>query len=97
MLDLSRRNFFKGMGLLIAAPAIVRIESLMPVKALVPDLRARLPNDYAVKFVEYWRNRVSVARFTDEEWRQRAQQQMRLIAKGIEWPVDFAPLKLQVA
>lgn len=34
-LDLSRRGFFSGLGaLFIAAPAIVRASSIMPVKAL---------------------------------------------------------------
>lgn len=31
MLDLSRRSFFAGLGALIAAPAIVKASSLMPV------------------------------------------------------------------
>jgi hypothetical protein len=35
-LDLSRRSLFAGLGALIAAPAIVRAASLMPVRAIVP-------------------------------------------------------------
>lgn len=39
-LDLSRRGFFTGLGAsLIAAPAIVRAGSLMPVKSM-PDVDA---------------------------------------------------------
>jgi hypothetical protein len=36
-IDLSRRSFFRGLGAtVIAAPAIVRATSLMPVKKLSP-------------------------------------------------------------
>jgi len=36
-LDLSRRSFFRGLGAtLIAAPAIVRAASLMPVRRMIP-------------------------------------------------------------
>ena len=39
MIELQRRSFLKGVGSLFAAPAIVRIESLMPIRALiVPEL-----------------------------------------------------------
>jgi hypothetical protein len=37
MSDLSRRSLITGLISLIAAPAIVRVSSLMPVKALKPD------------------------------------------------------------
>jgi hypothetical protein len=43
----SRRSFFAGLGALIAAPAIVRAASLMPV-APRQIVRVRLPNDYTV-------------------------------------------------
>lgn len=33
-MSLSRRSFFVGLGALVAAPAIVRVASLMPVKAI---------------------------------------------------------------
>jgi hypothetical protein len=36
-LELSRRSLFSGLGALIAAPAIVRAASLMPVRAIMPD------------------------------------------------------------
>lgn len=39
---LSRRSFFVGLGAAVAAPAIVRVASIMPVRALVPA-----PVDYA--------------------------------------------------
>ena len=34
MIELSRRRFIHGAGLLLAAPAIVRAASLMPVRAV---------------------------------------------------------------
>ena len=33
---IGRRGFLAGLGALIAAPAIVRFESIMPVRAIVP-------------------------------------------------------------
>jgi hypothetical protein len=46
---LARRGFLFGLGALLAAPAIVRAESLMPVRAIVrastfPTLMAIMPN-----------------------------------------------------
>lgn len=35
-MTLPRRTFLKNLGFLLAAPAIVRISSLMPVKAIRP-------------------------------------------------------------
>lgn len=37
-MDLSRRGFIGGLGAILAAPAIVKASSLMPVRALVPTL-----------------------------------------------------------
>jgi hypothetical protein len=37
MPDLSRRSLITGLISLVAAPAIVRVSSLMPVKAYVPE------------------------------------------------------------
>ena len=31
---MERRNFLKGLGLILAAPALVKFESIMPVKAM---------------------------------------------------------------
>lgn len=39
-LELCRRRFITGLVSIIAAPAIVRIESLMPVKALIVEAPA---------------------------------------------------------
>ena len=36
MIKLSRRHFIRGAGLILAAPAIVQISSLMPVRAIPP-------------------------------------------------------------
>ncbi len=37
MIDLTRRRFIHGAGLLLAAPAIVQAASLMPVRAVIFD------------------------------------------------------------
>lgn len=39
-----RRHFLRGLGLLLAAPAIVRVGSIMPVRA-VPIASVALPAD----------------------------------------------------
>jgi hypothetical protein len=36
MTDLSRRSLLSGLGFIAAAPAIVRVGSLMPVKVIEP-------------------------------------------------------------
>ena len=36
-IQLSRRRFLTGVGLVIAAPAIVRASSLMPVRMITPN------------------------------------------------------------
>ena len=46
-LMLERRTFLKGVGVsLIAAPAIVRFDSIMPVRALPPELLASPPKTW---------------------------------------------------
>jgi hypothetical protein len=48
----TRRGFIGALGAAIAAPAIVRVANIMPVRTLDPDNgwlwlhRIRLPNDY---------------------------------------------------
>ncbi len=44
MIELSRRRFIHGAGLLLAAPAIVQAASLMPVRAVA------MP-----EYIEFWR------------------------------------------
>lgn len=39
MTELSRRSLFSGLGALIAAPAIVKVASLMPVRGIVMPVR----------------------------------------------------------
>jgi hypothetical protein len=56
-LDLSRRSLFAGLGALIAAPAIVRAASLMPVRAIVPGRRNILTlNEISREAVRLWNN-----------------------------------------
>ncbi len=38
MLDLSRRGFITGLSALIAAPAIVRAQNIMPVRVIKPEI-----------------------------------------------------------
>ena len=38
MIDPSRRRFLMGAGFLLAAPAIIRVASLMPVSVIAPSL-----------------------------------------------------------
>lgn len=53
-MNLSRRGFLGGLLAVVSAPAIVRVESLMPVRAEIirptagEILRIRLPNDFSV-------------------------------------------------
>ena len=50
-LMLERRTFLKGVGVsLIAAPAIVRFDSIMPVRALPPELLQPPPKSW----VDVW-------------------------------------------
>ena len=48
ILELPRRKFLIGLASLIAAPAVVRASSLMPVKALIkpPIVLNRIDNSY---------------------------------------------------
>lgn len=39
MIELSRRSLFSGLGALIAAPAVVKAASLMPVRGIVMPVR----------------------------------------------------------
>lgn len=42
----SRRGFIRGLGLLLAAPAIIRVSSLMPVKVLPSESVLRMLTEY---------------------------------------------------
>lgn len=42
MLELKRRSFLTGLGALIVAPSIVRVQSIMPVKSFDPYYRRYL-------------------------------------------------------
>jgi hypothetical protein len=45
-LMLERRTLLKGFGALVFAPAIVRVENIMPVRALPPELLASPPKTW---------------------------------------------------
>ena len=52
---ISRRGLFSGVAALLAAPAIVRFESLMPVKAIVPYAPAGVTaTDWRLLAAEQW-------------------------------------------
>lgn len=39
MIETSRRTLIKGLAALVAAPAIVRVQSIMPVRSMLPELQ----------------------------------------------------------
>lgn len=45
MIETSRRKFITGLSALIVAPAIVRVESLMPVRSLITPTIIKNEND----------------------------------------------------
>src|SRR4051812_3420387 len=62
MISTSRRGFITGLVSFIAAPAIVRAGSLMPVKAVLDDaMIARAMRDYIEKII----NPASIAAIQD--------------------------------
>jgi hypothetical protein len=52
-MNISRRKFITGAGLLIAAPAIVRASSIMPVRAIEPVMSLDAPTIYIVNGRQY--------------------------------------------
>lgn len=69
-IDLSRRSFFSGLGAAIAAPAIVRAASLMPVRAMPPGLVTAF-DFLTVAMVKATMERMrasSIAMYADGEW-----------------------------
>lgn len=64
MIDLNRRSLIKGLvSFAVAAPAIVRAESLMPVKALILPERP-----YPARTGELWNFDGRVFQFTGKMW-----------------------------
>lgn len=51
-MELTRRKLLGGLGLLIAAPAIIRVADLMPIRAIeVEALRSKVTERYAYGWV----------------------------------------------
>jgi hypothetical protein len=50
VIEIPRRRFLAGLGLLVAAPAVIRAARLMPVRAVPPlpsaEWRALMPNEF---------------------------------------------------
>ena len=71
----TRRGFLRGVASLLAAPAIVRVGSLMPVKAIEPSeielVRAWMSRPmillYHQEFIEAFEQRYSVLRVAHVE------------------------------
>lgn len=65
----SRRGFIGGLLGLIAAPAIVRIESIMPVHSLQPTLLSTMLFDLRQEamagLVDWWGKRFSITFFNE--------------------------------
>jgi hypothetical protein len=90
----TRRGFLAGLGALFAAPAIVRIESLMPVRALI--LPTLLPgsyfprNDYLTlqqitrEAVRTWKNSNAFIASLDQQYDEMfARHLVAQVAKGL--------------
>ncbi len=101
MSELSRRSLFAGIGALIAAPAIVRAASLMPVRAIVPARR----NIY-LTFAEISREAIYQFRYSntfianiDRQWTWgghvvlvREPSQLRIRLPQPEWTEQVYPI-----
>ena len=51
----SRRGFITGLASLVVAPAVVRVESLMPVKVMKPEFQEWLWYNPVTDNIEVWR------------------------------------------
>ena len=72
MIEPSRRGFITGLIALVAAPAIVRAGSLMPVKSLDDFdlmLMENVPYEYSAKYVDVVR-RAFVPRLYVQMWNE---------------------------
>jgi hypothetical protein len=65
MIELPRRKFLTGLSALIAAPAIVRAASIMPVRSFVEDsgfelsgFSSFLPLDQIPWAIQIWQDRI---------------------------------------
>lgn len=70
----TRRGFITGMAALVAAPAIVRIESLMPMRSLVPAIPLARGNtllslnQITREAVRLWKNSNAFIHQLDDEY-----------------------------
>lgn len=84
MIESSRRGFITGLISLVAAPAIVRAGSLMPVKAII------------ITPYEHWITRISRERALtpDLYGDSPAMQALRLLAEArLKGPDTFLPIR----
>lgn len=56
MIIQSRRNFITGLTSFIVAPAIVKVENIMPVKVIIPSTENGIFDHYngAIYAVKWW-------------------------------------------
>lgn len=67
-MELTRRRLIGGIGLLLCAPTIVRASSIMPVRALKPDLFRTMVDEYnAIRNLSAFAGGVSYVTF--DTWR----------------------------
>ncbi len=94
MTELSRRSLFAGIGALIAAPAIVRAASLMPVRAIVPVRRltlAEITREWSRGRGPFRRNTyVTFAEITREAMNQVRNSNSFIENIDRQWAEDFA-------
>lgn len=50
-MELSRRNFLIGTSLFLAAPAIIRVADLMPIRAWTDELHLLVPGEHIADWV----------------------------------------------
>ena len=81
-LSASRRSFITGLGAIFAAPAIVRVSSLMPVKALLQPTPEEIYNiglGYAIT-----RQAISNSLYVSKTWYDEPGEKLRHTTIGID-------------
>jgi hypothetical protein len=56
MIELPRRSFLKGLGALFAAPAIVQINNLMPIRGLIVPRQLLTLNEITRQAIRLFKN-----------------------------------------
>lgn len=93
-MQLSRRGFFSGLVALVAAPAIVRVESLMvlpaPAKIILPEGLVKFtPIETAVEYATH-SNLLTINQITREAVRLFQNSNSFIRSMNARWQSDFA-------